>query len=288
MAQRFNRIAQVIVQRLKPTATEQRFFIPLPDPVLIQDLQIKFTVEQNLSSKPNTCEIQVTNLSSSSRTEVARDGLYVRLLAGHDNAPRHLFAGNVTWSNSIPDGTEWFTKIQVGDGATAIQEAFVNKSYNPGVQVITILRDAAKSMGLVLPTELEVSKELRAQFAAGFVFSDYTREELTRLLAPFGYRWSVLNGRLLVLKDSQTDGEAILVSEDTGLIRSPEFGKPEKGKTQPKLSAKMLLTPEIKPGCLVELRSRTVNGFFKCQRSAHKGDTHNVDEWVTEMELKPR
>ena len=102
--------------------------------------------------------------------------------------------------------------------ARAYAEARVNRTYAPRTPLETILRDVARAFGVALP---EVSEELRGRVAAGEAIMGYASDELTRLLAPFGYEWSFQDGRLQILRFDQARAGVIrVISQDDGMIET--------------------------------------------------------------------
>lgn len=260
--------------------------------------RIQFSIEKRLGSAPDTCTVTVTNLNADSRADFENYPLAIQLDAGHDGEFRRIFAGDMRWASSSKKSTDWETLIQVADGARAYRHARVGRSFKEGVTVKTALAEVAKSMGLRLPRELEVSKELDAQFGAGLVLDGLSRDELSRLLAPYGYEWQIQDGTLTVYRDDQArPGQALVVSPATGLIESPEFTPPttsgKKSKSirrstlrSPRLNFRTLLYPQIVPGCKVFVDSVITRGIYKVIQVTHTGDTHG-DEWTTAVEAKP-
>lgn len=287
----FQRVSRVVISRNQATTDERRFFKPLPDGIEVTQLRTRFEIEKSLEPSPNTCTLQIDNLSPTTRAELQNPGIVVKLEAGYDSAPRHMFVGDLTWARSTQEDNEWVTELALGDGARAYANARRNRSYAGGTQIINVLRDAATSMGVSLPPEIERAPEFREQFSAGFATTGRVRDELTRLLAPYGYGWSIQNGRLQILRDEDALGTSRLVAEETGMIGSPEFDKPAQRKSRrsqkyrgAKATVKMFLYPELTPGHHVEIRSRALNGIFKIYRVKHEGDTHG-DPWTTEIEV---
>ena len=283
----YDRTAVVTIRRTEQTDTERRFFLTLPNVTTIRDLRIQFAVKKSGGKSPNTCELQLTNLAPQTRAEVEGKGIVVSIAAGHDGAPRHLFTGDVRVAYSQIEDSEWITTIHLAEGGRAFGQARVKpKCYRPGTPVATILKDVAASMGLELPREITASPDLRTQFATGYSLEGPSRDELTRLLAPFGYGWSIQNGRLQVLRDSDVAvGVAREISEDKGMIGSPKFDTPSKKQTR-KLSVPVLLYPELTPGGAIIVRSASINGNFKITELTHQGDTHDdgPDSWTTNVE----
>ena len=249
-------------------------------------LHIKASVEKNLASEPNKCEITIVNLAEHTRNELEKVPTYVRLEAGYAGVPRLLFYGNLRYGSAKYTGTEWETTLQVGDGARAHAFARVNKSYRPPVQVSTVLSDIAATMGLQLPEELDQSIELKQALKSGISLHGPSREFLTKILAPYGYNWSTQNGRLQILKDEEVrQNEAVLVDESTGLIGSPQRSVPEapnsfkpesyqqQAKHRVEWTWEMFLYPELNPGSKAKLDTRWIKGIGKIIQVTHTIDS---------------
>lgn len=280
-------------------AANPQFFDQQPNAIEIENLRVQFEVEKSLDKEPNTCTVTITNASQSTRVDLQTKPLIVLVQAGYDGELRYLFKGDLRYGFSHQDGTEWLTELQLADGDRAYRYAQVSKTYRKGMTITAALRDCAASMGLSLDTSTQIAPELQAQFASGRSLWGDTREELSRLLAPYGYQWSIQNGRLTILKDGQTTpGQAVVVAEHTGMIGSPEFSVPEQasatttkaGKPRknnyPKLQIKMLLYPELTPGMTIDVQAEAVNGNFRVERVKHTGGTADDDDWLTEIEAK--
>lgn len=267
------------------------FFQELGTAVEVTRLRTTFKVEKSLKKEANPCEITITNLNEASRAEFTQRPLRVKLEAGTDGVLQHLFIGDIRpGSASEIVGTDWETRLLLGDGARAIQNARINRAYRSGTTMRTILRDVSKSFGLLLPRELEVDRALDAPLAVGETVTGWSADEISRLLAPYGYNWSIQDGRLQILKDGDlAPGEAWLIDEKNGMIGSPKYGAPKKKGKSPNVTVNTHLRPEISPGGRIQLRSRDVQGVFKVIRVGHSGDSHGTsqDSWTTEIEGKP-
>ncbi len=250
----------------------------------ITDLRMQFSIDKSLSKEPNTCEITISNCSESTRADLVRKPLHVKLEAGYDGELRHLFSGDLTYGSSKIEGPNWETKLNIGDGSRVYVGARHKGTYKAGTTYRTVIKDAAATMGFVLPPHVDDDPLLDKQFSTSQTAYGQTADTLTKLLAPFGYRWSIQNGALVVLTDEDVSPtEVIQVYQDVGLIGTPEFGTPDKLGNAPTLSFQMLLYPQLTPGGLVEIESESVNGGFKLQKVSHKGDTHGKD-WTSECE----
>lgn len=246
--------------------------------VTIRNLRVVFSVTKTLSNEPNTANIKVYNLNDSSRGDLQEKPLRVALSLGYDNDLSEVFQGDITWSYSIIQNTEWVTEIQAGEAQRAIRYARVNRSYRGGVTRKVLISDAARAMGLKLPTNADSIRELSDQLVSGATLKGSASRELTRVLAPKGVGWSVQGGRLQILKKGQALPEqAILISKDSGMIGSPEFSAPTQKGEPPKLKLQTMIRPEILPGGLVVVRSRNVEGQFKVISVLHSGDSIGSD-----------
>lgn len=285
----FKRVAKLTLTKTDVPADDE-YFNPKAtggsnNSVVITDLRIQFDVERTLKKNPNTCTVKITNLNPDSRKVFSKKPLHVTLEAGYDGVTRLLYTGDMFYAVTSQKDTDIETMIQCGDGDRIFASARANKSYGKGTSVKKVLRDLAKSIGQQLPANIEASAELEAQFGAGTVTSGMLKNELTTLLAPYGYSWSLQNGKLQILRDADTSGTFTL-NEANGVIGFPEFGSPPRNGKSPNLTLRCFLFPELYPGAAVNVDTKFLHGTFKIEKVNHKGDTHG-DDWSTEVELKP-
>lgn len=295
----FNRIMRVTAYRQRDNVAgiPSAYFEELGNGVEIlggrDGLRMAFQVKKGSGSDPNTCELVINNLSDESRGDIVRRPMRVRIEAGY--APpgevaiyRLLFVGDVKkGSASTYERPDWETKLLLGDGARAIGNTRINQSWSPGTELRTILQEAAASLGVVLPPEVANLPELRAKTHTGEAALGWAADEFTRLLATYGYEWSIQNGRIQVLPFNRARPDSFVLSEENGMLGWPEVGVPDdKGKT-PTTKVRCSLYPELTPGGRVELESRLTraNGRYRIESVTHSGDTRG-GEWTTEVELK--
>lgn len=256
------------------------YFENLPNATIVESnpdgptqFHIEAEIDKSLDSTPNTCTIKLANLNEHTRGELARLPLAIKIEAGFDGEFRHVFIGDLTRTTSVPKGTEWWTTMLVGDAARAYRHARAGvngKSYTKNIPVEVVLRDVALSMGFQIGPDA-VPPGLRGEvFAAGYMIAGPLREELTKLLAPYGVSWSSQNGKLVMLTDeAMQKGTAIVVDANHWLIDSPEVGTPSKPGAPPTLKFSTHLYPEIDPGKRIALTSRAVRGVFKALKVKH-------------------
>lgn len=290
---KFKRTARLLAYRTTTPAAGEDFFVKRaggPDGetngIEIANLKFTWKIERDLSKHPNRCDIEIYNLASTTRTAMNTKPLTIELSAGYSGVNRTLFVGDVIHAYSKQDHADRVTVLQVGDGTRAYMRSRINRSYRAGTTVKTILREAAKSMGQVLPSSIENAADLNIQIASGLALTGATQEAMTRVLSPLGYGYSFQNGKLQILRDEDSRNDIYVIDESVGMIDSPKYGDPPKSGKTPNMQVKMLLYPELLPGGKAEVRSVDVNGTFNIVKVKHSGDTEG-EEWFTEVELKP-
>lgn len=264
------------------------YFATLPNGIVIQNLRVQFKIEKSLQKTPNRCEVTITNCNANTRAFLQAKPLTVRIEAGYDDDLRHVFTGDLRYGYSHVVDADWETVLELADGDRAYRYARVSRAYPKGANVIAALRDCASSMGLQLTGDVIASNDLQAQFATGRTLHGPARDELTRLLAPYGYHWSLQDGQLQILKDQNAaPGTAFLMSQATGLVKSPEYTVPEKAGQPTMLKTEALLYPELIPGATIDVESVQISGLFRIDKLTHTADTHG-DDWTTACESLPR
>lgn len=255
----------------------------------LERFRIQFKIKLTSGKHANTCELTINNLNHDTRTAIVKRPLTVIVEAGYDPDYRLLFTGDVKrGSGSEPDGPDWKTTIFLGDGERALNHAYADgRQYKAGTPVRSIVQDAARSLGLSLPDDVANLSVLSARTTTDSVLEGWAADELERLLAPYGYHFSIQRGRLQVLADETSRPEtARLISEDNGMIGSLSYGAPDEKGTPPSVKVKTTLYPELTPGGRVQVKSsREGSGLYRVVSVEHSGDTDGSD-WQTELELK--
>lgn len=250
----------------------------------ISGLRIGFKVIKDSQPQPNNVEISIYNLSASSRAALEEKGCRILLLAGYADQVSQIASADVRIAQSQKLGVDWVTKIEAGDGERAIKFARVKESWAPGTPVSEIISKTVGALMLDPGNALSKARQISAQYSSGYVQNAKASDELTTLLEPHGYEWSVQDGRIEVLKKDEALPEtAPLLSPDTGLIGAPEMGTAAKAGEKPVLKVRSLLQPRIRPGQRFQLLSASRNGVFLAKKVTHAGDTFGND-WYTDIE----
>jgi hypothetical protein len=289
----FKRGARVTAYQAQPlgaggfTAQNPGYFQPLPNAIVIENLRVQFKIEKSITRTPNKCELTISNCAPDTRTLLQSKPTRIMLEAGYDGDLRHVITGDVRHGYSHYVDGDWETVVELADGDRAYRYAAVSRCFPKGTNVVTALAYAASTMGLQLSSDIAASSDLRAQFATGRTLQGPARDELTRLLAPYGYHWSIQDGQLRILKDQNAaPGTAFLIAQSTGMIGSPEYAIPDKAGQPPQLKAQSLLYTDLTGGAMAQVQSEQINGFFRLNKITHDGDTHG-DPWTSSIEASP-
>lgn len=256
--------------------------------VRVTDLRISFDIDKTSGSNPNTAKIQIYNLNKSNRGILkTKDDLTLILEVGYGESLEQLFTGDVMRSFTQRSGADFITTIEVDDGGQALTEAKLDKSYEAGTNEKTIIEDALQAMkdtGQVIIGSLTALKDEVAQ--NGFSASGTAKGILDKIMPKQGLEFSIQDNEVQILEEDQDTGEeAILLTPQTGLIGSPSVGLiGKKAKKTEGISFRALIqTTKFRPGRLVNIVSRDMDGFFKIVKASFNGDTHS-EPWFADCE----
>lgn len=250
-------------------------------------LTVAFRIEKSDKPEPNKSEISIYNLADAHRALVEQTGVVAFLSAGYPGAEAQIFSGNVRVGlTEKNNGTESITKLELGDGLTALTTTPFNKSWGPGTLLKDVVSDLAKQMQLDKGNLLQaIGETANHVFTKGYSTHGLPSTELTNLLDKADLNWSVQDGRIQALGATQYVGDqGPLISPNTGLIGSPSVCAPQRKGGPPVTKFKCQLNPAIHPGTRVQIQSSDLNGVFRCHKVQHNGNTRS-GEWDTDVEV---
>lgn len=249
----------------------------------IVGLNVDFDVVRTITREPNTLEARVSGLSASTRgawRELA--DARVKLEAGYENQISTIFLGDLRSVRVEQSGAEIVTIVEAGDGEKAQVRQRFNRAYQAGTSLRTVLEDLVRSLGLEIGNAsqtLLTSQTLEgnaAQFEEGIVVVGNASDELTRLLESNGLRWSIQDGVVQVIGvNAALRTTAIRLAPETGLLGVPSIDNKRR------LKAQTLLLPDLFPGRKVQLDSVNGAGFFRVDKTQHRGSLFGNDFTVT-------
>lgn len=259
----------------------------------VSGLRIAFTAAKSLSEKPNACEIRVWNLAPDTIAAASAKGAQVMLSAGYEGERRLLFVGDMDTVATERSGPDTVTRMEAGDGISIrLQRQFeaLKRGLNPGA---AIERLAGKTRVAARDAADTIRREgVGAGFTGfvnGLVSHGPVSAQIGKMAEAFGFRDSVQDGRLSLIRDGETDGrDAVVLKPSTGLVGSPVMGRQPNplGGTRDVLRVRSLLNGDLAPGRAIHVQSAHVDGWYRVEAVRHVGDTHGQD-WYSDVEATP-
>lgn len=267
-------------------------------------LTMDFDVKQSLSSKENTCEVKIINLSETTRGllsgatvapafTVSPLGLAINpyqksgafeVHAGYQDegsAPGLVFKGEYKRIWHERKGVDWVTHVSATDGHQA-KQAVVNLSFDKDAKAGEIISKIVESFAGDLKGAKALAEKheyIKAfEFLRDRIVSGSGKDELDKLSKTLGFDWNITNGEVVLLNpDEVLGGLVVKLTPDTGLIGSPEPHYIDKFKDNAFVKAHSLLNSSLVPGRGVILHSREYSAAFKVIYSRHHGSTAEGD-----------
>lgn len=205
------------------------------------------------------------------KIESVHRSIPVKLHAGYlSQKPTLIYSGELTDANTTKPGSEIITTIETGDGQKALRRSRARRSFGPGTKVETVIRYLARQLGMKINNESLIKnaafEQVGQTYVKGVTLSGRAGHELARIAQACGLEFSIQEGVItFVERGKPVSNEAILLTDSTGLIESPEKGK--KGIVR----AKALIVPGLVPGRRIRFNDDTIRGFFRAWRVRYEG-----------------
>lgn len=260
-------------------------------PFGLDGLACNFQVEKRLDGRPNTCELQIFNLSPDHRGHLSAISakarthrVLVEVEAGYEGNTSRIFRGDMRLAFHKREGADISTTIEAGDGEFSVSRARIFKSWGPGTPVATVLGDIVSALGLGKGNlaQASIAQFLGGgdAFVGGTACSGKAMKELTRITASLGIQWSIQDGTLQFLSTGQAlEGTAIVLNSGTGMVGAPDID--QKGIAK----VRSLLQPDLFPGRKIKLEGAELQGFYRVEKCRYSGDVWGND-WYVDLEAR--
>jgi len=251
-----------------------------------EDFRVSFNIVRTLGKTPDKATFEIYNVVEGKWASVdfKKNKAKLRFHCGYRQIePDLLFSGQITNYERIPDKLDVITHFTCGDGQDALTKANINKSYNAGMDIATIMDDVIKG---IKDEGIEIAGNIKDKLAGikaeskkadtGLSISGLLSDTLEDLLTPFNKTFTIQDDVLKIVEIGQEIATTIptLITPETGLIGSPV-------KTKDGLEFVSLIQPgKFNPGQFVEIISRDFDGKYKIVKSNFVGDTHGNDWYV--------
>ncbi|WP_144156562.1 phage protein [Paraburkholderia sp. BCC1885] len=275
----------------------------------LSQLRFKFQTRNADTQAPNTLYVRIYNLAPTTVQTIQKEFTTVTLQAGYESGNYGIiFQGTIKqiatgrernvdsyldiWA---ADGDEFynFAVISLSLAAGQTPEQVINAIQSaPSVNGVAPVQYASDAQGLVAGAGAGQAQAL----SRGKVLFGMTRDYARDWADKYGYRWSLQNGQFVVVPiTGYRPGEAVVLSSTTGLIGIPEI-------TNEGVTARALLNPLIRIGCLVQIAQSDINqitqqqqglqyspavanattaaGFYRVMLATFSGDTRANDWYV--------
>lgn len=256
------------------------------DTIDINGLDVSFAIKKSLKAEPNVCDLKIINLNRTHRSAIEQmKTAKVSVEAGYKEGTSVLFVGDLRTSLSVREGPDYITSLSSGDGEKAVQTARVNISVQKNTKTSDVVRQVAKALGVGDGNLDSAVARLNSSgigdlFSEGTVITGSASREMTNICRSCGLTWSIQDGKLQLLPlRTYLDGQAIVLSPNTGLIGSPTVDN------DGVMTARALLIPDVIPGRKIVLQSERLQGQYRIEECAYSGDTAGQD-WYVEVRGK--
>ena len=193
----------------------------------ITDLRVKFSVKSRLQRNQHGRGDDLKSVATASVSFAKQRASSLCSSAATSSGVKQIFQGDVRQVVHRREGADWQTEIKSGDGEQAFQFARASESFGAKSSRGDVLRKLVSAFGLGRGNVSQVASKLIRKFDHGFVAHGPVSRELDKALAGTGYRWSIQDEQVIILKDSEVSGQDVPeLTPQSGLIGSPEFGAP--------------------------------------------------------------
>lgn len=220
---------------------------------LFTDLKIAFSITKTSDSNANPGNISVTNLSKTTRDRLDDEGLVYVLRAGYaglNETPlvKELSRGDILDISTRRSGTEIITSFKIGEGTKALAETTLDKSFEEGISVDSLIGEFTKALGVAKGAITGIKEQV---FNSGYSATGKVKDRLDEITSKQGLEWSIQNGELIILPENgKTTEQAVLLTKETGLLKvfREKKNKPGQSELADVIKFSSLLIPDIKVG----------------------------------------
>ncbi|WP_432443036.1 phage protein [Martelella lutilitoris] len=244
-------------------------------------IRIEFSINKGISSKQNSADIRLYNLTESHRNAMGKEFDSITLEAGYippgdDGNVGVIFKGAVrdVEHEKTQDGNI-ITTISCGDGDKAIRKATISKSYPKGTPVKTVVKDIYAEMEKkgMARGEWKFPDNMKETFDRPYAMCGMCSRELDVIGKGHKFYWSSQNETLEIIPGDGTVGGIVLLTPDTGMIGTPSI-------TDNGVRVSCLLNPEIRPNRRVQIKSDTLemnasNGIYRVSEVSFTGNNQD-------------
>lgn len=246
-------------------------------------LHVSFSAEKSNAENPNDAKLQIWNLSDKNLGILESKDCIVELKAGYGTRRSLIFVGNVSSAITTLDNADRLTELSIVDGLVELRDTNISVSLNGKVDCKSVYQKIADEMGIAIKFAPDLTFVVLPN---GFSYVGKAKGALQKMAQCCGHAWTIQNQVLqITMPGKPIETQGYLLSSETGLIKIPKritIGSGEESKTG--WEVEYLLNGAIGINDIVELRSKTVSGYFLVHKVTIDGDNMSGD-WVCTAQL---
>jgi hypothetical protein len=227
------------------------------------DLHIEFEVNFDDDEKPNQSTISIYNLSTTSISRITKESSII-LQAGYRSDYGVLVQGKVSSVVTNRDGVDKITTITLLEGQDySGQKTPKPITFKKGTKADTIIKRLVQLLGIRL-AEMKLPKNI--VYKSGYTVTGNIENNLVEVVKDCGASMYWRKGAMVIRSIKEGTDERFILSEETGLLGSPEAFEEDGVKGY---NAKSLLQHRITTASIIEIKSKTANGKYRAKKGKH-------------------
>lgn len=275
----------------------------------LSELRFKFQTCNSDAETPNMLYVRVYNLKKETASQIGAEFNTVTIQAGYENGNFGIiFQGTIKQTAAGRErNVDNYVDIWAADGDHFFNYGIANQSLAAGATPADVIK-AVVSAQVSGGQKIKFSDDAQGMITGGALGTVQTlsrgkvlwgmaRDYATDWTNTYGFRWSIQNGEFVLVRNTgYRPGEAVVLSSTTGLIGVPDA-------TDGGVTARALLNPLIRIGCLVQIAQGDLNrittqqqglkrkenpaatittaaGFYRVMQAEFSGDTRGQPWYV--------
>lgn len=253
-----------------------------------RQFKVVFNILLDFGGFNSYADIAIYNLAKSTEGQVFKKYEYAAFRAGYQDNIDYIFKGQIINIIREKSGPNRITRLICKGGALTQDRSTVNKSFESGVRVETLIRECASAMGLpIIINDSDFSGV--PPYISGYLLSGDPKKKLNQLARSHDFSWMIENEKLVVVgNNSSRNGSITSISTSNGMEGVPEI-------TEIGVTVNVRLSPEMKIGGRFRIESEfgQVNfsnvffqdvpetigeGEYRTEKLQYDGDSHG-EKW---------
>ncbi|MUG68637.1 hypothetical protein GNP94_21945 [Paenibacillus campinasensis] len=228
----------------------------------MDDFNIEGTVPFDNDPLPNESEIRIWNLSRDTVAKIKRNEPLI-VNAGYKGDVGVILHGLISDVRTRREGVDKITTLRVLDCEDLSKRTVKDVSYATGTLASRIIKDMAAQIGLPV-AQFELYQDVR--YTEGYTASGAATEIISKVAEDCRTHAYINKGKLYIRNLRRGKDELFKLSQDTGLIGSPEFFVEESAKGY---TVTQQLQYRVTTASVLEIESEFYSGRLYVRSGVH-------------------